>query len=132
MGDNPGGSVNLARVDRGEVPLQRPLHDHLDGHASSCRVRLQPRHERRVDFHLPRRPAPHTTPGAKTPERAPCHDGSVPNQPRTPNRTFRIPDDIYFPAKAKAGLEGRTLTDVVRDALLDYIDDDGYPIDADS
>ena len=50
--------------------------------------------------------------------------GGVPNQPKTPTRSFRIPDDIYVPAVEKAQAEGRTLTDVVRDALLDYIDDE--------
>lgn len=48
----------------------------------------------------------------------------VPNAPKTPHRSFRIPDDIYLPAKEKAAAEGTTLSDVVRDALLDYIDDD--------
>jgi len=46
----------------------------------------------------------------------------VPNQPRTPNRTVRVPDDIWFPALEKAKAEGRTLSDVIRDALLEYID----------
>jgi predicted DNA-binding protein len=48
----------------------------------------------------------------------------VPNQPRTPTRSFRIPDDIYEPAKEKAESEGRTITDVVRDLLLDYVGDE--------
>lgn len=50
--------------------------------------------------------------------------GRVPNQPKTPLRTFRIPDDEYQPAKEKAAREGETLTDVVRAALRDYTADD--------
>lgn len=48
----------------------------------------------------------------------------MPNQPKTPTRSFRIPDDVYLPAREKAEAEGRTLTEVVRDALLDYVGDD--------
>jgi hypothetical protein len=50
--------------------------------------------------------------------------GTVPNQPKTPTRSFRISDDVYKPALAKAREEGTTLTDVVTSALLDYIEDD--------
>lgn len=50
--------------------------------------------------------------------------GVVPNQPKTPTRSFRIPDDVYLPAREKAEAEGRTLTEVVREALLDYVGDD--------
>jgi hypothetical protein len=48
----------------------------------------------------------------------------VPNKPKTPTRTFRIVDEIYDPALEKARAEGVTLTDVVRDALLDYVGDE--------
>jgi predicted DNA-binding protein len=48
----------------------------------------------------------------------------VPNQPKTPQRSFRISDDIYLPAAEKARSEGRTVTDVVREALIEYIDDE--------
>jgi hypothetical protein len=48
----------------------------------------------------------------------------VPNQPKTPVRSFRIPDTIYLPAKAKAQAEGDNLTDIVKDALLEYVGDD--------
>lgn len=48
----------------------------------------------------------------------------MPNQPKTPVRSFRIPDEIYVPAREKAAAEGRTVTDVVTDALLDYVGDD--------
>ena len=39
-------------------------------------------------------------------------------------RSFRISDPIYLPALEKARAEGRTLTEVVTDALLDYVGDD--------
>lgn len=44
----------------------------------------------------------------------------VPNQPKTPMRSFRIPDDVYDAAKAKAAERGETLTEVVRKALERY------------
>ena len=49
---------------------------------------------------------------------------TVPNQPKTPNRTIRIADEIYFPALAKARREGTTLSDVIRVALVAYLGDD--------
>ncbi|GGF39299.1 hypothetical protein GCM10007298_38740 [Williamsia phyllosphaerae] len=45
---------------------------------------------------------------------------SVPNKPKTPLRTFRIPDDVYGPAKAAAEANGETVTDVVKKALVNY------------
>jgi predicted DNA-binding protein len=45
----------------------------------------------------------------------------MPNQPKTPIRGFRIPDELYRAAQAKAADEGRTLTDVVREFLENYI-----------
>jgi predicted DNA-binding protein len=45
----------------------------------------------------------------------------MPNQPKTPLRSFRIPDDVYVAAKAKAEAEGRTLSDVVRALLEGYL-----------
>ncbi|MCS5716749.1 hypothetical protein N1027_01210 [Herbiconiux sp. CPCC 205763] len=48
----------------------------------------------------------------------------MPNQPKTPVKGFRIPVDLYDAALAKAQSEGRTLTDVVREALHRYIDAD--------
>ena len=50
-----------------------------------------------------------------------CKHCVVPNQPKTPLRAFRIPDEIYNVLKAKAADEGRTVTDVVREALRAYI-----------
>lgn len=62
--------------------------------------------------------------GCNTPLQGGCHDGRVPNQPKTPTRSFRIPDDIYLPALEKARAEGVTLTDVVKEALLEYVGDE--------
>ena len=50
--------------------------------------------------------------------------GSVPNKPKTPTRTFRISDDVYRPALEKARAEGVSLSEVVRDALIEYVGDD--------
>lgn len=54
----------------------------------------------------------------------PATIGRVPNQPKTPLRSFRIPDDEYKPAQEKAQREGETVTDVVRAALRDYAAED--------
>jgi hypothetical protein len=59
-----------------------------------------------------------------TPARGGCHDRTVPNQPKTPTRSFRIPDDIYIPAHEKAKAEGDNLADIVKDALIEYVGDD--------
>ena len=50
-----------------------------------------------------------------------CHDRTV---AKTPHHAFRIPDEIYYPARDKAREMGDNLSDIVRDALLDYIGDD--------
>lgn len=47
----------------------------------------------------------------------------MPNQPATPNRTVRIPDDIWEAAKEKAADEGETVTDVIIRALQRYVRD---------
>lgn len=39
---------------------------------------------------------------------------------RTPTRTFRVPDDVYDRAQARATQRGETLTAVVRRALDKY------------
>ena len=44
----------------------------------------------------------------------------VPNQPKTPMKSFRIPEDIYRAAQERAKERGETLTDVVRRALERY------------
>jgi len=50
------------------------------------------------------------------------HYEFVPNQPKTPVKGFRIPVDLYDAALAKAQREGRTLTEIVREALQRYVD----------
>ncbi|MCV7434794.1 YlcI/YnfO family protein [Mycolicibacterium bacteremicum] len=45
----------------------------------------------------------------------------VPNQPRTPLRSFRIPDELYAAAQAKAEEKGESVSDVVRRALERYV-----------
>jgi predicted HicB family RNase H-like nuclease len=45
----------------------------------------------------------------------------VPNRPKTPQTPFRIPAELKQAAQAKARAEGRTLTDVVLDALTRYV-----------
>lgn len=46
---------------------------------------------------------------------------SVPNQPRTPLRSFRIPDELYEAAQAKAASKDESVSDVVRRALERYV-----------
>jgi hypothetical protein len=47
----------------------------------------------------------------------------VPNQPATPNRSVRCPDEVWLPAKAKAEDNGETITDVVNRLLKEYAAD---------
>lgn len=47
----------------------------------------------------------------------------MPNKPKTPTSTFRIPTRIKEAAQAKAEAEGRTLTEVVVDYLREYVRD---------
>jgi predicted DNA-binding protein len=47
----------------------------------------------------------------------------VPNQPKTPNRTVRVPADLWDRAKRVAERRGETLSQVVRQALEAYIKD---------
>jgi predicted HicB family RNase H-like nuclease len=51
------------------------------------------------------------------------HDGAMPNQPKTPHKSFRIPPDLYAAAQAKAALQGRTLTDVVKELLQRFVEE---------
>lgn len=44
----------------------------------------------------------------------------VPNKPRTPITGFRIPEDVKQAAVERATSEGKTLTDVVVEALRRY------------
>lgn len=48
----------------------------------------------------------------------------MPNKPKTPNRTFRIPDDIFYPAREKAREDGTTLAALVNDWMHQYVHGD--------
>lgn len=45
----------------------------------------------------------------------------VPNQPKTPQRAVRVPDDLWRAAQEIARERGETLSDVLRDALVQYV-----------
>jgi hypothetical protein len=45
----------------------------------------------------------------------------MPNQPRTPARAVRVPEDLWKAAQAKAEERGETVTDVIRRALDRYV-----------
>jgi hypothetical protein len=47
----------------------------------------------------------------------------VPNVPATPNRTVRIPDELWDAVKRKAADRGETVTDVIIRALKRYLRD---------
>ena len=53
----------------------------------------------------------------------------MPNQPATPNRTIRVPDEEWEPARRVAADRGETLTDVIRRALRRYVRE--HPSDED-
>lgn len=44
----------------------------------------------------------------------------VPNAPKTPQRTIRVPDELWAAAKAKAEERGEDLSSVIRAALEKY------------
>lgn len=44
----------------------------------------------------------------------------VPNKPKTPQRSVRVPDDVWLAAKERADEENRTLSDVIRVCLDRY------------
>lgn len=46
---------------------------------------------------------------------------AMPNQPKTPQRTVRVPDDVWAAAKAKAEERGEVLSEVIRKALERYV-----------
>ncbi len=50
--------------------------------------------------------------------------GSVPNQPKTPPRSVRVPDDLWSAARVRAAENGETVTDVLIRALEAYVSDD--------
>ena len=53
---------------------------------------------------------------------APVHNvPRVPNKPATPNRTVRVPDELWHEARRIAADRGETVTDVVIRALKRYV-----------
>lgn len=44
-----------------------------------------------------------------------------PNAPKTPLRTIRVDDDLWRKAQQRAEAEGRTVSDIVREALRKYV-----------
>lgn len=45
----------------------------------------------------------------------------MPNQPKTPARSVRVPDPLWTAAKASAQQRGETVTDVLVRALTEYV-----------
>lgn len=48
----------------------------------------------------------------------------MPNQPQTPLRAFRVPDELWEAVKRKAADRGETVTDVLIRALRRYLRED--------
>lgn len=44
----------------------------------------------------------------------------MPNQPRTPHKSFRIPQDLYEKAQRRAAERGESLSEAVRKFLERY------------
>ncbi len=51
----------------------------------------------------------------------------MPNRPRTPHRTIRVPDDVWAAAMAVAARRGETLSDAIRRFLDAYARGQGSP-----
>lgn len=51
---------------------------------------------------------------------------TMPNAPKTPTRTFRVSKELWDAVKEKAAIEGRTVTDVIVEALKKYVGDLRY------
>jgi hypothetical protein len=45
----------------------------------------------------------------------------VPNQPKTPLRTIRVPDELWRKALKLAAKNGETVSEVIRRALIEYV-----------
>lgn len=45
----------------------------------------------------------------------------MPNQPKTPLRSVRVPEDLWQAAKVRASEKGETVTDVMTRALRRYV-----------
>lgn len=48
----------------------------------------------------------------------------MPNQPKTPVRSVRVPDGLWDAAKVRTAARGETVTDVVVRALNEYTNDE--------
>ena len=48
----------------------------------------------------------------------------MPNSPKTPTRTIRVSNELWVAVKEKAALDNRTVTDVIIEALKDYISEE--------
>lgn len=53
----------------------------------------------------------------------------MPNQPATPNRTVRVPDELWHEAQRIARDRGETVTDVVLRGLRRYVREFGDDVD---
>lgn len=49
--------------------------------------------------------------------------GVMPNQPATPHRTVRVPDELWEAVQRKAEAEGVTVTEVILKALERFLRD---------
>lgn len=47
--------------------------------------------------------------------------GFVPNQPATPGRSIRIPDELWEALRARADERGETVTDVILRAIRTHL-----------
>lgn len=47
----------------------------------------------------------------------------MPNSPKTPTRTIRVSNELWSAVKEKAKIDGRTVTDVIIEALKAYLKD---------
>ena len=54
---------------------------------------------------------------------------TMPNAPKTPTRTIRIADDLWFKIQAKAAEDGVTVTSLVILALYNFLADTPAEID---
>lgn len=46
-----------------------------------------------------------------------------PNQPRTPNRVIRVPDELWDAARGKARREGTDVSKLIRAFLTEYVNE---------
>ena len=47
----------------------------------------------------------------------------MPNAPKTPTRTIRVPDDLWKAVQLKAADQGVTVTSIIIKTLEDYLKD---------